>query len=107
MVYIGNGILHKGKKMYVPRNKWTSKQVNFLIENWDTMSDEKIADALGRTLKSVRRKRERMQLKKASGRGIVSSLEKYKSGETTKSAEIEGVKTIINLTKFEKLDTTS
>lgn len=93
--------------MYIPRNKWTSKQVNFLVENWDTMSDEKIADALGRTLKSVRRKRERLQLKKACGRGIVASREKYQKGEVQETVAKEGVRTLINLTKFEKPDTTS
>lgn len=57
--------------MYVQRVKWTARQVNFLAENWDKMSDEQMSVILGRTLKSVRRRRERLELKKACGRGIV------------------------------------
>ena len=57
---------------YQARPRWTARQLNYLVENWDTMKDEDIANTLGRTLKSVRRKRERLELKKACGRGIVA-----------------------------------
>jgi hypothetical protein len=61
--------------MYRPKTRWTARQVNYLLEHWDTLKDEDIATNLGRTLKSVRRKRERLDLKKASGRGIVKRFE--------------------------------
>lgn len=59
--------------LYQEKPRWTARQVNFLNENWDKMSDEQISEVLGKTLKSIRRKRERMQLKKASGRGVVKA----------------------------------
>lgn len=68
---------------YIRRAKWTAKQVNFLNENWDTMSDERMSEVLGKTLKSVRRKRERMLLKKAHGRGIVRAFTDSKTVNAT------------------------
>lgn len=61
--------------IYNPRPRWTARQLNYLMDNWDTMKDEDIANTLGRSLKSVRRKRERLALKKASGRGIIGAAE--------------------------------
>lgn len=60
---------------YRTKPRWTQKQVNFLIENWDKMKDEDIAASLGRSLKSVRKKREYMELKKKNGRGIVAAAD--------------------------------
>lgn len=62
--------------MYKEKRRWTARQVNFLVLNWDIMKDEEIAEALGKTVKSVRRKRERMELRKDSGRGIVRPMSK-------------------------------
>lgn len=53
---------------YSERPRWTASQVNFIQENYHKMSDEQIANIIGRTKKSVRRKRERMLLKKEMGR---------------------------------------
>lgn len=60
---------------YRTKPRWTQKQLNFLVDNWHKMKDEDIATALGRTLKSVRKKREYMELKKKNGRGIVAARE--------------------------------
>ena len=56
---------------YAEKARWTAKQVNFLVNNWDTMKDQAIADVLGRSLKSVRRKREELELHKQEGKGKV------------------------------------
>ena len=55
---------------YKSKPRWTPTQEHFLVENWDKLTDEQISAALGRSLKSIRRKRQRMELKKKSGRGI-------------------------------------
>jgi len=54
---------------YEPKPRWTNKQTLFIEQNYEKLTDEQIATALGRTKKSIRRKRERLLLKKASGRG--------------------------------------
>ena len=74
---------------YIKRNRWTAAQVNYLEQNWDKFSDEKMADHLGKTLKSIRRKRERMLLKKASGRGIVKAF-----NDTRTVGQLAGAPTI-------------
>lgn len=61
--------------VYEPRPRWTARQMEFLLANWPTMKDEEIADALGKTLKSVRRRRERLELKKLHGRGVCGAAE--------------------------------
>lgn len=66
---------------YQQKNRWTARQVNYLIENWDTKKDTDIAETLGKTLKSVRRKRERLELKKASGRGVVARMPEKEAKE--------------------------
>lgn len=58
---------------YRPKYRWTAKQVEFLTLNYATMKDETVAEHLGKTLKSIRRKRENLGLKKSCGRGIVSA----------------------------------
>ena len=60
---------------YRAKPRWTFRQLEFLRENWDKLSDEEIAEALGRTRKSVRRKRFRLDLIKGNGRGIVIAKE--------------------------------
>jgi hypothetical protein len=60
---------------YIPKPRWTQRQVNFLIDNAYVLKDEEIATILGKTLKSVRRRRERLEIKKAMGRGYVKELE--------------------------------
>lgn len=62
---------------YREKHRWTAAQENYLRENWHNVRDEDIATRLGKTLKSVRRKRERMLLKKAGGRGIVKPLNPF------------------------------
>ena len=59
---------------YKTKPRWTARQVNFLIENAYSMKDQQIADVLGKTLKSVRRKRERYGMKKGHGRGLVGPI---------------------------------
>jgi hypothetical protein len=56
------------------------------------MSDEQISEILGKTLKSVRRKRERMQLKKASGRGVIKAYTPpvHQGSTIARSAEPDG-----------------
>lgn len=71
---------------YQEKRRWTAKQVNFLIENWDTLRDEEIAQTIGKTLKSVRRKRERMLLRKDLGRGIVRPMSENNPHFSKKSA---------------------
>lgn len=93
-VYCSKGQSPKdGTMSYIRRAKWTAKQVTFLETHWDTMSDEKMADILGKTTKSIRRKRERMLLKKAQGRGIVRAYSDSRTGSNTErpiSSEPDG-----------------
>jgi len=79
---------------YKAKPRWTSKQVIFLRENYKKMTDEQIAEVLGKTLKSVRRKREEMELKKPMGwdigvpfdsQGKIIRHETTTAGETTVS----------------------
>lgn len=72
---------------YRAKPRWSARQENFIRENYEKIPDEQIATTLGRTLKSVRRKRERMLLKKESGRGICA---KY----VEKSQQVEEEKTV-------------
>jgi hypothetical protein len=63
------------KKRWVPQSKklktrWTERDKAFLKENAGKMRDEDIAKKLKRTTKSVRCMRERMEIRKAGGRGI-------------------------------------
>lgn len=60
---------------YQAKPRWTARQINFLIENAYTMKDEDIAEVLGKTLKSIRRRRERLGMAKVSGRGLVARRE--------------------------------
>lgn len=60
---------------YQAKPRWTQRQINFLRDNAFTMKDEDIAEVLGKTLKSIRRRRERLGMAKVSGRGIVAKRE--------------------------------
>lgn len=65
----------KGNNMsYVEKPRWTAQQSNFIRANYQNMSDEQIGMVLGRTKKSVRRKRENMGLKKEMGKVVYGSI---------------------------------
>lgn len=70
---------------YKSKPRWGARQENFIRENYEKLADEEIATILGRTLKSVRRKRERMLLKKASGRSV---CRKYEPNENKNGGQI-------------------
>jgi hypothetical protein len=53
---------------YRAKPRWTARQEAYVIENYGKMKDEEIANILGKTVKSIRRKRERLHLKKSGGR---------------------------------------
>lgn len=53
---------------YKAKARWSKAQELFMRDNWERLTDIQIAQVIGRTLKSIRRKRERMLLKKAMGR---------------------------------------
>lgn len=59
---------------YIEKSRWTAEQSNFIRANYQQMSDEQIAMVLGRTKKSVRRKRENMKLKKEMGKVVYGSI---------------------------------
>lgn len=70
---------------YQERNRWTEKQKMFLEDNFERYTDEQLAEMIGRSLKSIRRKRQRLTLKKASGRSI---CRKYDSNQIIKKEDL-------------------
>lgn len=56
---------------------YTEEEVEFLQENWTSMTDEDIAEELGRSVESVRRKRDELGLKKPGGRPSKALREEY------------------------------
>ncbi len=56
---------------YKTKPRWTLKQTEYLADNAYILKDEEMASALGKTLKSVRRKRQNLEIKKGFGRGLV------------------------------------
>jgi len=54
---------------YKQKPRWTYVQTEYLKTNCDKITDEEIAETLGKTLKSVRRKRQRLGMEKVEGRG--------------------------------------
>lgn len=54
---------------YRSKPRWTWTQEQYLLKNAGTMHDIDIAQALGKTLKSIRRKREELGVRKVQGRG--------------------------------------
>lgn len=57
--------------MFMKKRKyWSNYEINFLLENIESLTDSEIAKILKKTLKAVRRKREKLQLIKQNGRGV-------------------------------------
>lgn len=52
------------------KSGWSTKQVEYLIENVEKSTDTQIAMFLNKSVDNVRKKRIRMGLKKQHGRGI-------------------------------------
>ena len=52
------------------KSGWSTKQVEYLIENVEKSTDTQIATFLNKSVDNVRKKRIRMGLKKQHGRGI-------------------------------------
>lgn len=70
---------------YTPKNRWTAVQINYLMANWKTMKDTEIAEHLSRSLKSVRRRRERLELKKLPGKHICrAAVDGYENKKAAK-----------------------
>ena len=63
---------------YSEKNRWTEKQKMFVENNYDKYTDDQLAEMLGRSRKSVRRKRQRLMLRKACGRGICAKYDSSK-----------------------------
>lgn len=59
---------------YIEKSRWTADQSNFIRANYERMSDDQISMILGRTKKSVRRKRENMGLRKEMGKVVYDSI---------------------------------
>ncbi len=55
---------------YREKRRWTLTQEQYIIENCHRLTDEEIADQLGKTKRAVTTKRQRLEMKKACGRGI-------------------------------------
>lgn len=55
--------------MFVQKRRWTHEDETFLSNNWGTRTDKELAGILGRSTKSIRRKREEMELRKVGWRG--------------------------------------
>lgn len=75
-------IIAKAKKMNINsyqylKEQWTNNDIDFLLSNYKAMSDEKIANALGRSVDSVRGKRDRMHLFKPIHNGVYNYLSEY------------------------------
>lgn len=71
---------------YKAKPRWTANQIQFMLDNYRTMKDEELAYIFGRTLKSVRNKRQRLDYDKtSSGKGTFGLPEEkgervYKEG---------------------------
>jgi len=61
---------------YYAKPRWTRKQINFLSEQCDLMTDDEIAVALGRSVKSVRHKRVRLGIGKEHGRSVCKVIQR-------------------------------
>ena len=60
---------------YVTKPRWTRAQIIFLEDNAERMTDQQIADRLGRTLLSVRHKRRRLEMvREGAGRSTIGQL---------------------------------
>lgn len=64
---------------YQKKVRWTVKQEMFILNNYKSMKDYQMANILGRSLKSVRHKRQRLELEKMSyGRGKLMTPDQVK-----------------------------
>jgi hypothetical protein len=75
----------------IRKREWTAVEIAFLKANAATMRDEDIATKLSRNLKSVREKRRRLNIPKASGRGVIALKGQY----VPKSKEETAVETVV------------
>ena len=65
---------------YKRKIRWTAKQEMFILNNYKKMKDCQMAEILGRSLKSVRHKRQRLELEKMSyGKGVVMTPDQVAS----------------------------
>jgi hypothetical protein len=64
-------LLKKGRRSNAKKH-WQPNEILFLKQNANTMKDEDIATRLGRTTKSIREKRQRLELIKGNGRGRIT-----------------------------------
>jgi len=55
---------------YKEKRRWTIGQEQFLIEHCNHLTDDEIAELLGKTKRAVTTKRQRLEMKKKCGRGI-------------------------------------
>lgn len=62
---------------YQKKDRWTANQIDFLKQNYESLKDEEISAVVGRSLKSVRLKRQRMGLPKAHGYAVCRSKEEW------------------------------
>lgn len=66
------------ENMFGEKRRWTKKDEHYVFSNYGHMSDEQISLVLHRTPKAVRRKRQKMNLWKLNGRGIIEKRPKSK-----------------------------
>jgi predicted phosphatase len=52
----------------IKKPRWTHHELTFLHTNWENMTDKELSDVLGRSVKSVSRKREHHKLMKRVGK---------------------------------------
>lgn len=60
---------------YRERPRWTISQEQFLVTYCGELTDDEIAEAIGKTKRAVTTKRQRLEMKKESGRGICKLAE--------------------------------
>lgn len=53
--------------MKLRKDRWTAKQKEFMLLNYKNMKDKDLASLLGRSIKSIRNKRQRLDCEKVSG----------------------------------------
>lgn len=62
-------------KQYKTKPRWTFAQVQFLKKNVHNMTDDEIALHLGKTRKSIERKRDKLNIRKLPGRGVTEVID--------------------------------
>lgn len=63
------------------KRAWTIAEEEFIRRNAGKMKDEEIAAVLKRNTKAIREKRQKMNIKKQGGRGVVALKGQYKKDE--------------------------